>query len=100
MRTMFPLSRVDTLRKKSASATRAVDEMMTSYADGWSISRVAPGKILTAFTSLWLRPGYALRAYQFKAGGNGNGIVWASPLDAKLPEPADCERLTEQFPTT
>ena len=97
MRTMFPLTRVDTLQKKSASVIWAVDEMMTSYADGWSISRVDPGRILTSFTSLWLRPGYALQAYQFKAGDSGNGIVWAMPLDAKLPEPADCERLTEQF---
>jgi hypothetical protein len=33
---------------------------------------------------------FVLRAYQFRSGGNGNGIAWAMPVDADFPEPVDC----------
>ena len=37
------------------------------------------------------------RAYQFHEGGNGNGFVWAIPVDAEFPDPEDCLRLKDVF---
>jgi hypothetical protein len=34
-------------------------------------------KLLGAFKPLKIRPGWVLRAFQFKAGGNGNAVVFA-----------------------
>ena len=53
--------------------------------------------LLGVFTALRVKPGFVLRAYQFRSGGNGNGVVWAMPTDALLPEPSECPRLTDQF---
>jgi hypothetical protein len=63
--------------------------------DGWSNSSVDPAKVLGAFPALKLREGFTLRAYEFKAGGNGNGVVWALPADAPFPEPKDCATLDD-----
>jgi hypothetical protein len=65
--------------------------------NGWSISPLDPTTVLAPFTSLWLRPGYVLRAYQFKEGGNGNAVVWAVPVDAEFPDPKLCPRLRGVF---
>jgi len=65
--------------------------------DGWSKSQVDPRKLLAEFTALRLREGFTLRAYQFKEEGNGNGFVWAMPIDADFPAPEDCPRLESHF---
>ncbi len=65
--------------------------------DGWAKSPVDPMNVLAVFDSISLKPGFILRAYQFTAGDNGNGIVWAMPSDTPFPEPEDCPRLTDQF---
>ena len=64
-----------------------------STLDGWSKSAVDPKTVLTLYPALRLRDGFTLRAYQFKSEGNGNGYVWAMPVDAEYPEPKDCPRL-------
>ena len=97
MRTTFPLARLIALRRKYSNDILAWGKQLDSYPDGWSISPADPGKILDCFNSLSLQPGYVLRAYQYKSGSNGNGIVWAMPMDEKLPEPSACEHLTERF---
>jgi hypothetical protein len=71
--------------------------MPESAPEGWSKSRHKPEKLLTLFPALKLRQGYALRAYQFRADGNGNGFVWALPVDAEYPEPDECPRLQGHF---
>jgi hypothetical protein len=38
-----------------------------------------------------------LRAYQYRAGGNGNGFVWAVPEGAPFPKPEACPRLEGAF---
>lgn len=47
-------------------------------------------RLLEEFPALTLRAGWVLRAYQFRAGGNGNGVVWALPEGAPFPEPSEC----------
>jgi hypothetical protein len=60
---------------------------------------VDPTTVLVPFTSLRLRAGFILRAYQFKAGGNGNAVVWAVPVDVEFPDPGLCPRLQGVFLT-
>lgn len=68
-----------------------------SAPEGWSKSRVDPMKVLALFPALRLREGFTLRAYQFKEEMNGNGFVWAMPVDAEFPAPEDCPRLESHF---
>jgi hypothetical protein len=58
--------------------------------EGWSKSPLDPAKVVEAFPPLHVRKGFALRAYQYKTGGNGNGYVWAMPADVPFLEPGDC----------
>jgi len=91
--TTFTLARLGTLKTKPGPETCLLEQLP----DGWSISPVDPTAVLVPFTSLWLRPGYLLRAYQFKENGNGNAVVWAVPVDAEFPEPGLCPRLQGVF---
>jgi hypothetical protein len=91
--TTFALARLDTLRTKPGRET----DLLEQLPDGWSISPVDPTTVLVPFTSLWLRPGFILRAYQFKERGNGNAVVWAVPVDAEFPNPEMCPRLQGVF---
>ena len=61
--------------------------------EGWSKSRIDPTPIVDLFPPLRLAEGYVLRAYVFREGGNGNGVVSAMPTDADFPEPKDCPKL-------
>jgi hypothetical protein len=47
-------------------------------------------KLLAAFPALRIRKGCVLRAYQFRAGSDGNGLVWAMPEGAPFPAPDEC----------
>jgi hypothetical protein len=66
-------------------------------ADGWSVSPVDPMRVLAVFDTLGIRAGYVLRGYQYRAGDNGNGIVWAMPASDSLPPPAACARMPAHF---
>jgi len=68
--------------------------------EGWSKSPVDPNDLLSIFSPLRLRKGYVLRAYVFRMGGNGNGVVWAMPGDAPFPAPEDCPVLENHFGRT
>jgi hypothetical protein len=58
---------------------------------GWSVSEMDPGRIVAVFEpAVRLRAGYVLRAYQFRSGGNGNGVVHAIPRGEVLAEPPKC----------
>ena len=63
----------------------------------WSKSPVDPMQLLRSFPALRIRDGMVLRAYLFRQGGNGNGLIWAMPEAAEFPEPADCETQEEKF---
>ena len=89
----FPAKRIERLRRLAAKASQAPDECPA----GWSISTVDPQKIVAVFKSLHIKDGFVLRAYQFCEGGNGNGFVWALPVDADFPDPNECPRLDGVF---
>jgi len=64
---------------------------------GWSVCSIDPRQLLAIFDSLRLKEGFALRAYQFKEGGNGNAFVYAMPADRPLPEPRECPTDDSRF---
>lgn len=92
-RVFFPIAKVNALRKRAVKACPSQDD----GPDDWSISKVDPMDLLGVFTSLSIKPGFILRAYQFLSGGNGNGFVLAMPVDAPFPEASECPRLTDRF---
>jgi hypothetical protein len=63
--------------------------------DGWSVSPVSPMGLVAVFDTLRLKPGMTLHAYQYRAGDNGNGVVWAMPEHVPLPPPDACPRIEE-----
>lgn len=89
----FTAPAIAKLRERVAEAWQVPE----STPDGWSKSRIDPTKALALFPALRLRTGFTLRGYQFKDEGNGNGFVWAMPVDAEFPEPKDCPRLESHF---
>ncbi len=54
-------------------------------------------RILAIFTTLRIKPGFTLHAYEFSEGGDGNGVVWAMPSGTPLPRPDDCPRMEDVF---
>ena len=66
----------------------AFDRFAFDPPEGWSRSPADPMRVLAVFQHLHLEPGWVLRAYQYIAGFNGNGVVWAMPADAPFPVPA------------
>lgn len=90
---IFPITEVNALRHLAAEASHASD----SGPDGWSKCDVDPMKLLAVFKTLRIKDGLILRAYQFREGGNGNGVIWAMPDNAPFPEPTDCPRMKGSF---
>jgi len=64
---------------------------------GWSRSQVEPTKVLEAFSALRIKKGFVLRAYKFRAGENGNAVVWAMPEESPFPPPESCPKLKDAF---
>ncbi len=93
MKTTFTVAKLDLLRTKASD----VCEVLEEGPKGWSKSEVDPMQLLTVFRSLRIRNAFILRAYQYRSGGNGNGIVWAMPKDTDFPEPEMCPKLTDYF---
>ena len=98
----FSIRRVNRLRR-AAETARAVPADDTdvlpigSPSDGWSASDYRANELLRVFDALWLKPGFALQAFEFRAGSNGNGIIWAVPADAPLVAPEDCSRIEDAW---
>lgn len=91
-RTIFPIRKVNQLRKQADRAC----PVKSDGPEGWSKSNVDPMELLRVFTPLSIKQGYVLRAYQLRAGGNGNGIIWAMPKESPFSEPDECPKL-ERF---
>ena len=87
-KTIFPIDQIQKLRGNAEKACKADDRCP----EGWSKSSIDPMELLSVFSSLWLKNGLILRAYQFREGGNGNGIVWAMPEECGFPEPGSCPK--------
>ncbi len=92
--TTFSAKQFTDIRQKVMEAARVPENV----AEGWSISKVDPARLVPLFRTLKIKRGYVLRAYQFAEGGNGNGIVWAMPKDADFPDPNEALRETFGFP--
>ena len=98
----FSIRRVNRLRR-AAERARAVPAddadlpQVGSPSDGWSASALRATELLRVFDVLWLKPGFALHACEFRAGSNGNGIIWAVPADAPLVAPDDCSRVEDAW---
>ena len=84
--TYFDAAHLRPLRKKASE----VAPLPADSDEGWSKSETDMSHMLIAFQPLSVKPGVVLRAFQFREGGNGTGIVWALPTDADFPEPARC----------
>ena len=91
--TVFPVRKVHQLRRSAQKASR----VSRKGPEGWTKSNTDPMKLLSVFSALRLKEGYILRAYQFRSGGNGNGIIWAMPKEAPFPNPDDCIKLQDAF---
>ena len=68
-----------------------------SPTDGWSASTYDTNTLMRVFETLWLKAGFALHAYVYLEGSNGNGIIWAVPADAPLVAPDECPRLEDTW---
>ena len=98
----FSIRRVNRLRWAAEQARRvpAEDPDLSPeerLSDGWSASPYDPHTLLRVFETLWLKAGFALHAYVFREGSNGNGIIWAVPADAPLVAPDQCPRLEDTW---
>jgi hypothetical protein len=81
----FSAAEINALRQKAQEVTNVPEQTP----DGWSKSLVDPMDLVALFQPLQVKQGYRLRAYQFMEDMNGNGAVWAMPVDARFPEPAE-----------
>ena len=88
-----PISKINKLRRKASEARRVPED----GPEGWSKSHINLADVVRVFANLRLKQGFALRGYQFRKGGNGNGIVWALPVDAEFPDPAQCQKIEDRF---
>ena len=99
----FGIIRVNRLRKAAERARDGVDPDFPldrdsfPRCDGWSVSLIDPTNLLKVFKTLWLKDGFALHAYEFTSGDNGNGVIWAVPFDAPVLKPEECPRLEDVF---
>jgi hypothetical protein len=76
---------------------RRVAEVPAEGPGGWSQSSVDPMELLAVFKPLRLKQGFVLRAYLFREGGNGNGVVYAMSENLPFPEPGECEYDDSRF---
>lgn len=81
----FPLEEVNLLRRRARDAW--ADRFPEETPEGWSISPLDLRPFLAVFSPLKLKPGYILRAYQFRYRRDGHTLVWALPETAVFPPP-------------
>ena len=98
----FSIRRVNRLRRAAERArtvsTKEPDPSpLGSWSNGWFASTYDANKLLSVFDTLWLKAGFALHAYVYREGGNGNGIIWAVPADARHLSADECPRLGDTF---
>ncbi len=68
------------------------------YGGNTTIAVYDPNRLLEAFPSLRLRPGFKLASYQYLSGGNGNGFTFAIPADRHLPTPPSMNSNHNRWP--
>ncbi len=78
---------VQKLMREARRYSRQIDRGLESIPPGWSIASYDPNILFDAFPRLQLRDGFQLAAYQYHAGGKGDGFVFVIPLRRWLPDP-------------
>jgi hypothetical protein len=86
VREAFDLNVIQRLRKQATDTWQA--QLPGNIPEGWSVSSIDFSPMLAGFDPIGLRPGYALRAYQYREGDNGHSVVWAMRDNAHLPPPS------------
>ena len=89
----FSIRPVNRLRR-AAERARIVP---AEPSNGWSASAYDTNKLMRVFDTLWLKAGFALHAYEYREGSNGNDIIWVVPADAPLVAPGECPRLEDTW---
>lgn len=83
----FSITRVNSLRRAAGRAREIRDKRSGPWPDGWFASTYDANDLISVFDTLLLKPGFALRAYEFRQDLGGDGIIWAVPADASKPPP-------------
>ena len=78
----FSITKVNGLRRRAERA-REID--MEDRVGGWQRSPVDPMDLLRVFRPLRMRPGFTLCVFVI-GQDNGEGVVWAVPEDAPMPD--------------
>ncbi len=73
--------------RKASKAGKMPESAVKKMPNGWSICPVDPKGLVDAYGTLSLKSGMTLKAYQFHQNHNGNGVVWAIPVNADFPDP-------------
>lgn len=97
----FGIRRVNRLRRAAEKARQLAstpDRLAETspFSGRWSASDGA-NDLMRVFDALRLKAGFALRAFVYREGGNGNGIIWAVPADAPPIAAEDCPRLEDTW---
>ena len=98
----FAITRVNRLRRAAVKARTAADDdpdlpQAEEYFGGWSARDERANELLRVFETLRLKAGFALRAFEFRSGIGGNGIIWAVPADAPPVALSACPRLEDTW---
>jgi len=89
----FSLAYINRLIRRAGNAARLGEDGR----DGWQTAKVDFERIVSIFDHLRIRTRYVLCAYTFREGDNGNGFVYAMPVDVPFPEPEECPTDSSHF---
>ena len=93
--TSFSIERVQRLRR-AAEQARALPSKHRELrpererSDGWIASAYDASDLIKVFDTLWLKTGFSPHAYEYRSGPDGNGIIWAVPIENPLLAPEEC----------
>ena len=85
----FSIARVDLLRRAAERARKLPEEHRGLSPEGWFASAYDANDLIRVFDTLRLKAGFALHAYAFNEGMDGNGIIWAVPTEPSLVAPEE-----------
>ncbi|NJK32118.1 MAG: hypothetical protein HC927_06710 [Deltaproteobacteria bacterium] len=96
-RLFVPLAELQALRGR-LQAHLEVPDSRNDYVGTWTECTIDTDALFGELSGVWLRPGWRLRAYAYRVGSNGNGVVWALPPEAPDPAPLGTIRGSLHYP--
>lgn len=81
MQTKMSITKINRLRKKAEKICGSINDIFES---GWTPIDFDPLNLLDLFPSITLMEGVVLKAYIYRTGGNGNGRMYAFPIEYSL----------------